>query len=273
MSNFLFSNPAMAMPSANAKADTFLNVAYGKDAQQQMDIFLPATRPAQATPALILLHGGGWNRGSRHSLSAYIDSFKTRMPNFAIINVDYRLVAEDVHFTDQEADIKTAVDFITAHASTYNINTNKLVMVGVSAGAHLALLQSYKNTSPNIAGVIDFFGPADLAAMYQNPWNAMIPSLMEAAIGGTPETSRLYYNLSPVSFINASTPPTLIFHGRQDKLVDISQSQILQQQLQKAGVKNKLVVYANAGHGWFGSTLSDSFDKIELFLKEVGVSN
>ena len=96
----------------------------------------------------------------------------------------------------------------------------------------------------------------------------MIPHLMESFIGGRPETNSDYKNLSPVSFINKTTPPTLIFHGRQDHLVDISQSQSLQQKLQTAGVVNKLVVYNNAGHGWFGSTLSDSFDKIVTFVKE-----
>ena len=75
-----------------------------------------------------------------------------------------------------------------------------------------------------------------------------------------------YKNLSPVSFINAASPPTLIFHGKQDYIVNISQSQTLQRKLQQAGVANKLVVYNNAGHGWYGATLSDSFDKTEIFL-------
>jgi dipeptidyl aminopeptidase/acylaminoacyl peptidase len=97
----------------------------------------------------------------------------------------------------------------------------------------------------------------------------MIPHLMESAIGGTPQTNDDYRQLSPVSFINADTPPTLIFHGKQDYVVDVSQSQRLQTRLQQAGIKHKLVIYPNAGHGWFGNTLSDSFDKMELFLDEV----
>jgi acetyl esterase/lipase len=255
------------MTLSNIKADTFLNVAYGNNALQNMDVYLPATRSAQQTPSLILLHGGGWNSGSRHSLSAYVDSFKTRLPNYAIFNVDYRLVSSKIKFSDQETDIKNAVDFIVAHSNDYNINGSKLVMIGVSAGAHLAMLQAYKNTSPKMAAVIDFFGPADLVAMYQKPWNEMIPHLMESIIGGTPQTNQAYHDLSPVSFINAASPPTLIFHGKQDYIVDVSQSQILKQKLQDAGVINELIVYPNAGHGWFGNTLSNSFDKIEVFLQ------
>jgi acetyl esterase/lipase len=260
---------AVQTPETNIAADTFLNIAYGNNALQRMDIYLPENRSSAKTPSLILLHGGGWNSGSRHSLSAYIDSFKRRMASYAIFNIDYRLVSANTHFTDQATDIKSAVDFIAAHSKEYNINPEKFVMVGISAGAHLALLQSYKYSSPNIAAVVDFFGPADLISMYNNPWNAMIPHLMESAIGGTPQTNDDYRQLSPVSFINADTPPTLIFHGKQDYVVDVSQSQRLQTKLQQAGIKHKLVIYPNAGHGWFGNTLSDSFDKMKLFLDEV----
>jgi acetyl esterase/lipase len=257
---------AAQTPGSAIAADTFLNIAYGTSALQRMDVYLPANRSSVKPPSLILLHGGGWNSGSRHSLSAYIDSFKRRMPGYAIFNIDYRLISANTHFTDQEKDITSAVDFIAAHSEEYNINPEKFVMVGISAGAHLALLQSYKYSAPNIAAVVDFFGPVNLISMYNNPWNAMIPHLMESAIGGTPQTNNDYQQLSPVSFINAGTPPTLIFHGKQDHIVDISQSQLLQSKLQQAGVKNKLVIYPNGGHGWFGNTLSDSFDKIQLFL-------
>ena len=252
----------------NAGFDSLLNVAYGEDPAQRMDIYLPADHSTNRKQALILLHGGGWSSGSRHSFAAYIDSFKQRLPGYVIFNVDYRLVSQKIHFTDQETDIKTAVDFVASHAGDYNIDTGKIVLMGVSAGAHLAMLQAYKNPSPGIAAVIDFFGPADLDAMYDKPWNPMIPQLMELAIGGTPETSSLYHDLSPVSFIHAGTPPTLILHGKRDFVVDISQSQLLQQRLEEAGVRNKLVVYPNAGHGWRGNTLSDSFDAIDAFLQE-----
>ncbi|HEX5149849.1 MAG TPA: alpha/beta hydrolase [Parafilimonas sp.] len=247
--------------------DSLLNVAYGEDPAQRMDIYLPTDHSLTQKRVLILLHGGGWSSGSRHSFSAYIDSFKIRLPGYAIFNVDYRLVSQKIHFTDQEADIKTAVDFIVSRAGEYNIDTGKFVLMGVSAGAHLALLQAYKNASPGIAAVIDFFGPADLNAMYRKPWNPMIPDLMKLAIGGTPQTSSLYHDLSPVSFIQSGTPPTLILHGKRDYVVDISQSELLQQRLEQAGVKNRLVVYPDAGHGWRGNTLSDSFDAIEAFLQ------
>ena len=268
MSTFIFNTGADGMPLTRPAAETLTNVAYGKDPMQSMDIFLPADRSAEKTKSLILLHGGGWNSGSRHSLASQIDSFKRRMPGYAIFNIDYRLVKTNTPFSTQENDVKAAVDFITAHAGTYKINPGSFVLLGVSAGAHLALLQAYKNTAPKIAAVIDFFGPTDLTGMYNKPWNPMIPYLLESLIGGTPQTNTAaYYNASAINFIDVSTPPTLVFHGKRDNIVNLSQSQLLYQKLQQAGVPAKMVLY-DAGHGWYGDILADSFDKIKSFLEK-----
>jgi dipeptidyl aminopeptidase/acylaminoacyl peptidase len=106
--------------------------------------------------------------------------------------------------------------------------------------------------------------------MYKKPWHPMIPFLLQNLLGGSPETSRqAYRNASPVNFISTTSPPTLIFHGRKDRTVNISQSELLQKKLQATGVKNKLVVYDRAAHGWYGALLSDSYDKIESFLKSL----
>lgn len=267
MSIFTINAGTSAIPQAVA-GDTLLNVAYGDNAAQRMDIYLPANRSADKTKSLILIHGGGWTNGSRHSLGSYIDSFKNRIPGYAIFNLDYRLIKGSTVFSAQESDIKTAIDFIATHSDKYEIDPGKLVLLGVSAGGHLALLQAYKNPSPKIAAVIDFFGPTDLTAMYNKPWNPLIPHLLETLIGGSSQSNAVSYsNASPVSFISAATPPTLIFHGKQDYIVNISQSRILHQKLEQAGVANTLHEY-DAGHGWYGTMLSDSFDKIEVFLKE-----
>ncbi len=260
---------AIEAPHVNPVAETMMNISYGPDDAQRLDAYLPKGRSVSATKSLILVHGGGWNSGSRSSFASYIDSFKRRMPEYAIFNVEYRLVNSSTIFPAQENDIKAAVNFITAHANEYEINKDKLVMLGASAGAHLALLQSYKYTSPHMAAVIDFFGPADLIAMYNHPWHPMIPYLLQMITGTTPTANKgAYSNSSPVTFINSQSPPTLIFHGKEDHTVDTSQSELLYKKLQQAGVPSRLVWYDNAGHGWHGATLSNSFDIIEEFLKK-----
>jgi dipeptidyl aminopeptidase/acylaminoacyl peptidase len=64
-----------------------------------------------------------------------------------------------------------------------------------------------------------------------------------------------------------TAPPTLIFHGANDNVVDVSQSELLANKLANEGVKHQLVIYPREGHGWYGAALTKSFDQIELFLK------
>jgi acetyl esterase/lipase len=251
-----------------ATAQTILNVSYGKDSLQKMDVYLPANRSIHKTPSLVLIHGGSWNGGSKSDFNQYVDSFKKRLPHYAIFNLNYRLVNGGHTFPAQENDIKLAIDFIAGKAEDYKIDINHLVLLGASAGGHLALLHAYKYTDPKIAAVIDFFGPTDLLAMYTKPWHPYLPFALQMVTGATPgENEELYYQSSPVNFVSATAPPTLILHGAKDPVVDISQSKSLNQRLEKAGVKHELVVYPSQRHGWHGSTLTNSFDRIGQFLK------
>ncbi|HYO21559.1 MAG TPA: alpha/beta hydrolase [Flavisolibacter sp.] len=247
----------------------FLNVHYGKDSLQVMDIYLPKDRSVSHTKSLVLIHGGGWTSGSKAEFSSYIDSFKTRLPSYAIFNINYRLVNGGNLFPTQENDVKSAVDFIADNAEKYGINKNKIVLLGVSAGAHLSLLQAYKHSSPKIQAVIDYFGPTDLVTMYNKPWHPLVPLALQMITGSTPQQNEdLFTSSSPVEFITPQSPPTLILHGGKDEIVDVSQSRALAAKLKAAGVKHQLEIYPSERHGrWYGKALTSSFDHIEKFLK------
>lgn len=248
-------------------AQTKWNVPYGKDSVQRMDIYLPAGRSADATKSIILIHGGGWNSGDKSQFTAYMNTFKKRLPEYAVFNINYRLVSNKYLFPTQENDVKAAIDFIANHANEYAINKNNLILLGASAGAHLALLQAYKYSNPKIKAVIDFFGPVDLLEMYRHPWHPMIPYLLQTLTGTTPDKdAAIYQQSSPAYFINKQTPPTLILQGGSDNIVDPAQSRLLKERLDKAGVVNDMVLYPKERHGWYGANLSDSFDRIVAFL-------
>jgi acetyl esterase/lipase len=233
-----------------------------------MDIYLPAGRTAALTKSIILIHGGGWNGGGKYEFAAYIDSIRRRMPQYAIYNLNYRLVNGGNLFPAQEHDIKTALDFICKNADEQKVNKDKFVLLGASAGGHLALLQAYKYPSPKIKAVIDFFGPTDLVAMYQHPWHPLIPYALQMVTGTTPLANpELYKQSSPINFVNSHSAPTLIFHGEHDNVVNISQSKELKNKLEQAGVRHDLIIYPGERHGWRGKALTNSFDHIETFLK------
>lgn len=248
-------------------AENKLNVSYGKDTAQRMDIYLPAGRSAMSTPSIVLIHGGGWNSGDKADFQVYLDTFKKRLPGYAIFNLNYRLVSSEHLFPAQEMDVKAAMDHIVQNAEYYGVSKNKFVLLGFSAGAHLAMLQAYKYSTPEVKAVVNFFGPTDLTVMYKNPWHQMIPYLLQMLTGTTPAANAtVYQQSSPAYFVNTRSAPTIIFQGGKDNIVHPSQSQHLEKKLKAAGVPHELVLYPNERHGWYGTTLSNSFDHIEAFL-------
>ncbi len=248
---------------------TQLNVAYGGDAAQKMDIYLPAGRTTATTKVIILVHGGGWSSGDKADFASFIDTLKKRLPGYAIFNINYRLATGTSNlFPTQENDVKTAIEFIYGKRTDYAIS-DKFVLLGASAGAHLSLLHAYKYSTPvKIKAVVDFFGPTDLVDMYNNPASIFAPpAAVAAVVGATPVTNlTLYQQSSPINFVTAQSPPTIILQGGVDVLVAPSQSASLNTKLQTFGVVKQYVFYPTENHGWTGANMVDSFDKIAAFL-------
>lgn len=242
--------------------------AYGADPSQKMDIYLPGGRSVSITKSVILIHGGGWNTGDKSDFASYIDTLKKRLPDYAIFNINYRLATGTTNFfPTQENDVKAAVEYIYSKTGEFNIS-KKVVLLGVSAGAHLSLLQAYKYTSVKIKAVVDFFGPTNMTDMYNNPASFLAPpDDIAAVVGTTPSINpAIYQQSSPITFVTAQSPPTIILQGGVDVLVSPSQSESLKDKLQSLGVIYQYVFYPTENHGWFGANLSDSFDKITAFL-------
>ena len=248
---------------------TELNAAYGTNATHKMDIYLPKARSTATTKVMILIHGGAWSTGDKTDFTAYVDTLKRRLPGYAFFNINYRLATGTPNlFPTQENDVKAAIEFIYSKRDEYNVS-DKFVLLGVSSGAHLSLLHAYKYTSPvRIKAVVDFFGPTDLVDMYNNPASIFAPpAAIAAVVGGTPATHlTLYQQSSPMTFLSAQSPPTIILHGGVDILVSPAQSANLFSKLQLAAVPRQYVFYPTENHGWTGATLTDSFDKIGVFL-------
>ena len=105
--------------------------------------------------------------------------------------------------------------------------------------------------------------------MYNRPWLPMIPYLVNSVTGTNPDDDPgLFKKASPLYFVQPQSPATLILQGGRDNIVDASQSRLLKAKLEAAGTPHDLVLYPNEGHGWYGTNLSHSFDKIEAFLEK-----
>jgi acetyl esterase/lipase len=250
-------------------AETILNVNYGKDSFQKMDVYLPANR-TDSTKVLVLIHGGGWASGDKSEFAAAIPVLKEKLPDYALVNLNYRLASQTAnHFPTQENDVKQAMQFILDRSKDYSISKD-IVLLGTSAGAHLAMLQAYKHTKQlKPKAVISFFGPTDMEDMYNRQYNSYYQFALQLLVGGTPASKpEVFKQASPIHFVNPQSVPTLLLHGGRDGLVPASQSKNLKEKLDKAGVPAELVIYPNEGHGWYGANQSNSFERIVAFLKK-----
>ena len=254
------------------KQQDIMNVSYGADASQKLDIYLPANRNSDKTKVLVFIHGGSWSGGDKSEFTSAISALRLMLPAYAIFNLNYRLATSaSTRFPAQINDVQSAIDFIATKSAEYKINGNKIGLIGASAGAQLALLQAYKNNSNGkIKAVVDLFGPADLTTLYNNhPFPTVSQPTLVTYLGTTPSANAtLYQQASPITFVTSTSVPTQIFHGELDYVVPIAQSTSLKTKLQSFSVKVEMVTYAGEGHGWFGSNLIDTYSKVVTFIQQ-----
>jgi acetyl esterase/lipase len=231
-----------------------------------MDIYLPAGRDSNNTKLMILIHGGAWTEGDKSDFN--LNDIKKQFPGYALASINYRLYDNGRNiFPTEEEDVKAAVAFLLSKRSNYNYSS-KIVLLGASAGAHLALLQGYKYgkmIAPQ--AIISFFGPTDLTYLYNHPAYPAISPLLATIVGYTPaQNPSIYTSSSPINFVTAQSPPTLLLQGDADPLVPVDQANMLNDKLQAAGVVHQLVIYPGESHGFTDTATNDAFNKIISFL-------
>ncbi|WP_256012039.1 alpha/beta hydrolase [Desertivirga xinjiangensis] len=225
-------------------------------------------------PCIIVIHGGSWKSGNNAQLPEL---------NSVLASEGYHVAAVNYHLAPkyqspvQVDDIRSAFEYLKKHSKELRIDTSRFVLLGRSAGAQIALVSAYTMHERGIKGVIDFYGPADMIWGYTRPASPLVMDsrkVMEDYLGATLEVKPKYYELSsPIYFITADSPPTLIIHGENDVLVDYEHSRRLQNKLQESSVKNYFLSLPWATHGFDyningpGGQLSTFV--IKKFLKDV----
>jgi acetyl esterase/lipase len=255
---------------AEKKINNFTTYAFaqtddGKDLY--LDVYLPSPNNINNGASVVVVHGGSWNAGERNDFPQWNSWLAAE--GFTVFDIDYQLAPQPNHLT-ATGDVKSAVCWIKEHASEFKISPERIVLLGRSAGGHLALLAAYtsndqdfhsscaeKGQSADVRGVISFYAPTDLIWSYDNPANKRVingQATLAKFIGGSPheseEMSERYTLASPVAQISAEMPPTLMIHGGQDQLVRSENMTRLADRLNTANVMHKTIYIPYAQHGF-----------------------
>ncbi|WP_347921960.1 alpha/beta hydrolase [Pontimicrobium sp. SW4] len=243
-----------------------LDVAYGNDAKQTFDIYLPADRE-NSTKVMILVHGGGWSGGDKSDMNLFKNYVRQEHPNLAVVNMNYRLADDDNNpYPMQINDITSVINHLKENKDNYTIDDD-FGFIGVSAGGHLSLLWSYAfDTDNDVKMVCSVVGPTNFTdPAYLNNANATLQELID--LFGIDPTTEFLEEVSPLHQVTASAPPTILFYGGQDPLVPITQGTALRDELTTLGVTHEFTLYPDAGHGWVGTDLLDTVLKLKAFTQ------
>lgn len=245
------------------------NQSYGTDPQQKFDIFLPANRASGSTHVIFLIHGGGWRSGDKSDLSSIIDRYQALFPTHALVTVNYRLYNAGTNkFPVQEQDVKACIEYVMIHRADYDVSS-KFGIIGFNEGGHLGLLYAYKygGSSYMPMAVAGWNGQTELIKAYnQNSSQVVKGWIADVAGNVTTADSLTYISSSPLRYVSANSPPTIIIQGLSDTVTVFSQSQMLVTKLQQTGITHTYKDYTGEGHHFSTLATDDANAHIKTFI-------
>lgn len=206
-----------------------------------VDVYTPSrdalrTEDSTRHPVLVQVYGGAWQRGAPANNGEFARFMASH--GFVVFAVDYRH-APRFRFPSQVDDVRHALAWIGANADAWRADTSRLVLVGRSAGAHLAMMAAYAVDAPRVRAVVNFYGPVDLVEGYRQPPRPdplSVREVEEAFIGGTPdEMPEAYRQASPLTLVTRRLPPTLLIYGGRDHIVEPRFGRLLAGRLRAEG--------------------------------------
>lgn len=192
-------------------------------------------------PTLVIIYGGAWRQGNPSNNEAFSRYMASQ--NYTVIAIDYRHAPQH-KFPAQLEDVQTALQYIQDHADELEVDTERMAIMGRSAGGHLAMLAAYQPHGMKFRAVVNYYGPINLSNGYYDlpsPDPINIQAVLRNFLGGTPEElPERYQEASPSSYLRPNLPPSLLIYAGRDHLVQAKFGKRLDQNLQ---AKDNLSVY------------------------------
>lgn len=248
-------------PSKIGKLDRNVTYCIAGDVELKMDVYYPRIPATHRYPAIVYIHGGQFIKGDKLQVGGQWPSFNgkaARNHGYVIVSLNYRL-GPQYKLPVMYEDVKCALRHLHAEAASYNIDPDRIGVIGNSSGSTLAAILGLTDSSANFDGVGAYEGVSSSvqAVVLQYPQVAFdTPAYSKAEQASRNLT--LPSNVSPefltrlnlFTYVSADDPPFLIFHGDADPALNPQLSQELHDALVAAGVTSSFVLVQNGGHGW-----------------------
>lgn len=227
-----------------------------------LDLHRPHPAKGKRAPVLVVIHGGAWARGERPKSwtghRRFVDA------GFAVVSIQYRLSGQAQAPAAVE-DVRCVMGWIARMAADKGLDPKRIVLMGTSAGAHLALMAATIDAgegldpaecgpAPRAAAVIDFYGPTDLRPESLGAWTS--PSIGKW-VGEGAAGAAMAARMSPIARVRTGQPPVFIVHGDADPVVPLAASTALKAALDRAKVPAELHIVPGGVHGKFGPEVQD----------------
>jgi acetyl esterase/lipase len=218
-------------------------------------------------PALVFFFGGGWVNGDRTHFARHADYFARR--GLTCFLVDYRIRSK--HGTspfESLEDARSAMRYVRAHAGDFDIDPDRIVASGGSAGGHLAaataLTSAYNASSDDttvscLPNALVLFNPV----IDNGPGGYGFDRIGEA-----------YPDFSPLHNIRKGAPPTIVFLGTEDPLIPVETGEYFAKVMERVGSRCDLHLYEGQKHGFFNYTnfvyYRRTVVEADVFLQSLG---
>ena len=269
---------------ANSSADVTIksDVVYGhKDGMALVyDVLMPDS--ANGAAILFMMSGGWYSSWAPPETRAR--QFKDMLDaGFTLIPV-YHGSAPRYHVPDAYSDVSRAVRHVKLNAVSYGVDVNRIGVTGGSAGGHLSLMlgldsdtgknderDAVMQVDNSVAAVVAYFPPVAFREEESLPVGIVNNVAEEELLSRFPALDydpELVPTVSPILFVDSNDPPTLLIHGDEDPLVDVTHSYAIKEKFEKEGVESELIVIPGGKHGFGGEDASRANKaRLEWFQK------
>ncbi|MEY4917232.1 MAG: hypothetical protein RL616_1145 [Verrucomicrobiota bacterium] len=219
------------------------NLAYGSDARQKLDVFVPESVKPNGK-VVVFFYGGSWRVGSKNDYRFVAQALTSR--GFITVLPDYRLYPQ-VTFPAFIEDGAAAVRWTRDNISKFGGDPNQIYLMGHSAGSHTAAMLTLdahylKAVGLNrnlIRATAALSGPYDFPSFPEN----------RLVFGRATNDATIDPNIEPINFVDGQQPPMLLVHGLRDTLVKPSNAVNLTTRIRQTGGDVEFIAYPKRGHG------------------------